>query len=185
MAGLINNLLNISKLETGTLKLERKRVKIHDLLQDAYDRINKSAFDKGVAIQLNIPPDLGSARLDKELFRIAIDNLLSNAVKYSNSGSQVTLSAQNPDTNQKMISVRDQGIGISPEDCEKVFLKYYRSSSNEVTSRSGHGLGLYLVKQIVEMHHGAVTVNSELGKGTEFRITFKAQPVQLEESDDL
>lgn len=185
MAGLINNLLNISKLETGTLKLDRKRVKIHDLLQDAIDRMNKNAFDKGITIELNMPPDLGSARLDKDLFRIAIDNLLSNAIKYSNPGSRVILSAQNPDNDLMTITVRDQGIGISAEDCEKVFLKYYRSNSSDVTSRSGHGLGLYLVKQIIEMHHGAVSVSSELGKGTEFCISFKAQPVLLEESRSL
>jgi signal transduction histidine kinase len=78
------------------------------------------------------------------------------------------------------ISVSDQGIGISPEDCARVFEKYYRSDSKEVTSRSGHGLGLYLAKRIVELHHGTVSIQSELGKGTEFSIQFEAQPARLE-----
>ena len=68
-----------------------------------------------------------------------------------------------------------------PEDSEKVFHKYYRANNSETAQRSGHGLGLYLAKQIVELHHGAITVNSDLGKGTEFIITFTAQQVQLEE----
>ncbi len=184
MTGLINNLLNISKMDSGTLQLVRKRVKLHDLMQDAFDSMSNNALGKGVELELKIPPDLGSVRLDKDLFRIAIDNLLSNAIKYSNPGGKVTVSAQNLDNDQMQISVRDQGIGISPEDCEKVFLKYYRANNSETASRSGHGLGLYLAKQIVSLHHGTITVNSEPGKGSEFIITFKAQPVQLEESQD-
>ncbi len=182
MAGLINNLLNISKMETGTLQLVRKRVKVHDLLQDAFNSMNNNALGKGIELALMIPPDLGSVRLDKDMFRIAIDNLLSNAIKYSNPGGKITLSTQALDDDQIQISVRDQGIGISPEDSEKIFHKYYRANNSETELRSGHGLGLYLAKQIIELHHGSISVNSELGKGTEFIITFKAQPVQLEES---
>lgn len=184
MTGLINNLLNISKMDSGTLHLVRKRVKLHDLMQDAFDSMSNNALGKGVELELKIPPDLGSVRLDKDLFRIAIDNLLSNAIKYSNPGGKVTVSAQNLDNDQMQISVRDQGIGISPEDCEKVFLKYYRANNSETASRSGHGLGLYLARQIISLHHGTITVNSDSGKGSEFIITFKAQPVQLEESQD-
>ncbi len=179
-AQLINNLLNISKLETGTLPIERQRVKLQDLLQEIADSMSKSARARQVQVELKTPPDLGSARLDKDLFRIAIDNLLSNAVKYSRPGGRVILGAEKLPDDQMKISVSDEGIGISPEDCEKVFEKYYRSDSKEVTSRSGHGLGLYLAKRIVELHHGTVSMRSELGKGTEFSIQFEAQPARLE-----
>jgi len=179
-AQLINNLLNISKLETDTLPIERQRVKIQDLLQEIVDSMSKSARARQVQVELKIPPDLGSARLDKDLFRIAIDNLLSNAIKYSRPAGRVILNAEKLPENQMKISISDQGIGISPEDCERVFEKYYRSGSKEVTSRSGHGLGLYLAKRIVELHHGTISVHSELGKGTEFSIQFEAQPARLE-----
>jgi PAS domain S-box-containing protein len=182
MAGLINNLLNISKLETGALQAARKRVKLNELLQSAFDRANHHACGKGITLELDSGSDLGAVRLDKELFRIALDNLLSNAIKYSNPGGKVTLKAQWVGHEQIQIIVRDQGIGISPEDCAKVFLKYYRSDSQEATARSGHGLGLYLAKQIVSLHHGVLSVHSELGKGTEFIITFEALAVPLEES---
>ena len=185
MAVLINNLLNISKAETGTLQLVRSRVKMHDLLQDVFDSMSSHALGKGIELELKIPPDLGSVRLDKEMFRIAINNLVSNAIKYSNPGSKVTLSARTLDDDRMQISVRDQGIGIGRDEIDKVFLKYYRVGSSETASRSGHGLGLYLAKQIIELHHGSIAVNSELGKGTEFIVTFKAQPVQLEESQAL
>ncbi len=184
MASLISNLLNISKLETGTLRLSRKRVKVHDLLQDCFDTFINHAHGKGINLELRIPPDLGSARLDKELLRIAIDNLLSNAIKYSDPGGHVCLSAALLDDNQMQISIRDKGIGISPEDCKMVFDKYFRASNSETVARSGHGLGLYLAKQIVELHHGEISIVSKPGEGTEFIIKFKAQPVNLEENPD-
>jgi PAS domain S-box-containing protein len=162
MSGLINNLLNISKMDSGTLHPVYKRVKLHDLMQDAFDSMINNALGKGVELELKIPPDLGSVRLDKDLFRIAIDNLLSNAIKYSDPGGRITVSAQNMDNDQMTISVRDQGIGISAEDCEKIFLKHYRASNSETTSRSGHGLGLYLARQIILLHHGTITALSRL-----------------------
>lgn len=183
MTGLINNLLNISKLENGTMQLARTRVKMHDLLQDSFETMLSHALGKGIQLNINIPPDLGSVKLDKNLFRIAIDNLLSNAIKYSNAGGNIMLSAQLlDDSNQIQVSVRDQGIGIAAEDREKIFDKYFRAANRETAARSGHGLGLYLVKQIVDLHQGTIAVKSEPGKGSEFTVTFKAQPVNLEES---
>ena len=179
-AHLINNLLNISKLEAGTLPIERQRVKIQDLLRDIVDSMIKNARARQVELELKIPPDLGSARLDKDLFRIAVDNLLNNAVKYSRPGGRVVLNAERLPENRMKISVSDQGIGISPEDCARVFDKHYRSGAKEVAARSGHGLGLYLAKRIVELHHGAISVHSELGKGSEFSIEVEAQPARLE-----
>ena len=182
IANLVNNLLNISKIETGAMKLNRKRVKIQDLLENTFDYMRSQALGKGISLDLQLPSELGSVRLDKDMFRIAINNLVTNAIKYSDAGSTVTLGARILDDEQMQISVKDQGIGISSEDQAKIFLKYYRASNENSASRSGHGLGLYLAKQIIEMHHGVITVNSEIGKGTEFTVTFKAQPVQLEES---
>jgi PAS domain S-box-containing protein len=179
-ASLISNLLNAFKLEAGTLPLERQRVKINDLLADAAHSLRRAAQGRQVAVELKIAPDLGSAKLDKDLFRIAIDNLLGNAIKYSQAGGRVTLGAERLADDQVRIDVTDEGIGISTEESEKVFQKYYRSSSKEVASRSGHGLGLYLAKRIVELHHGTISVHSELGKGTQFSIEFEAATAPLE-----
>ena len=181
-AALINNLLNISKLETGTLPIERQRVRLAELLRDSAEKMSKNADTKGVKLELKIPPDLESLALDKELFRIAIDNLLSNAIKYSDPGGKVTLTATHLNDQELRISVQDQGIGMSAEDCKKVFDKYYRSGDPLAVSRSGHGLGLYLARQIVELHHGKLSVASELGKGTEFAIEFSVQTARLRET---
>jgi signal transduction histidine kinase len=185
MTSLINNLLNISKMESGSLKPERKRVKLHELMRDAFEGMLNRSLGGQVELELNVPSDLGSVRLDKELFRVAIDNLLSNAIKYSNPGGKVTVSASALEDGQIQIRVRDRGIGIGPDDLGRIFAKHYRASNPETESRSGHGLGLFLARQIIELHHGTISVNSELGKGTEFVITFKAQPVQLEVSEAL
>jgi signal transduction histidine kinase len=79
------------------------------------------------------------------------------------------------------ITVSDDGIGIAEDETEKVFDKYYRSKSQEVAARTGHGLGLYLAKRIVELHHASISVQSELGKGTQFALEFEATAVPLEQ----
>jgi PAS domain S-box-containing protein len=179
-SSLITNLLNVFKLEAGTLPLERQRVKINDLLAEAARSLRRTAQSKQVELEIKIPPDLGSAKLDKQLFRIAIDNLVSNGIKYSRPGGRVTLGAERLPGDRIRLNVTDDGIGISTEESEKVFHKYYRSSSKEVAARSGHGLGLYLVKRIVELHHGSICVHSELGKGTQFSVEFEAATAPLE-----
>jgi len=179
-AALIANLLNVFKLDAGTLPIERQRVKINDLLREVAHSLGKAAQGRKVQLELKIPPDLGSARLDKDLFRIAIDNLVGNAIKYSRPGGGVTLSAERLSHGDLKISVTDDGIGISSEDAEKIFDKYYRSSSKEVAASGGHGLGLYLAKRIVELHNGTISVESELGKGTHFSIQLEAATAPLE-----
>jgi len=178
---LITNLLNVFKLEAGTMPLERQRVKLHELLADVAHSMAKSAQSREVALELKIPPDLGAANLDKELFRIAVDNLVGNAIKYSGAGGRVTLGAERLANDHVRITVTDQGIGIAEEETERVFEKYYRSKSKEVAARTGHGLGLYLAKRIIEMHHASISVQSELGKGTQFAIEFEATAVPLEQ----
>jgi PAS domain S-box-containing protein len=181
-AALINNLLNISRLDAGTLPIARQRVKLAELLQDSADKMSKNAATKAVTLERKIGNDLESVELDKELFRIAIDNILSNAIKYTDAGGKVTLSAARLEDRDIRISVRDSGIGMSPEDCQSVFNKYFRSADPQVATRSGHGLGLYVARQIVELHHGGLSVESDLGKGTEFTIQFSAHDARLLEA---
>ena len=180
-AALINNLLNISKLEAGTLPITRQRVRLAELLRDSAEKVRTHSDAKGVQLEIKISPDLESIALDKELFRIAIDNLLSNAIKYSDSGSTITLTAARQNDNEMRISIRDQGIGMSPEDCKHAFEKFFRSSDSSAALRSGHGLGLHLAMQIVELHHGKLSISSEVGKGTEFTIVFPIQSARLQE----
>ncbi|WP_137173059.1 cell wall metabolism sensor histidine kinase WalK [Massilia sp. HP4] len=173
MNALVGNLLNVSKLETGSMSPERNRVRLDDLLRDAHDQALPRAEGKQLRVLLDLPRELEAVAIDKDLFRIALNNLLTNAIKYNRPGGSVTLAARNED-NEIVISVRDTGIGIPTADQGRIFDKFYRvSESDAPVKRGGHGLGLYLAAQIVELHHGRIVLDSEPGVGSTFSIHLK------------
>jgi len=173
MNALVGNLLNVSKLETGSMSPERNRVRLDDLLRDAYDQALPRAEGKQLRVLLDLPRELEAVAIDKDLFRIALNNLLTNAIKYNRPGGSVTLAARNED-NEIVISVRDTGIGIAPADQGRIFDKFYRVSEGDApVKRGGHGLGLYLAAQIVELHHGRIVLDSEPDVGSTFSIHLK------------
>jgi signal transduction histidine kinase len=169
LAGLINNLLNITRIENGSLDLKRQRVKLADLLRDAFDNVSRSGRGVELGFELDVPRELGHVNVDKDLLRIAINNLLTNAIKYNRPGGRVTLAAEET-AEVVRIRVRDTGIGIAEADRPRVFEKFFRSEDAQVRERTGHGLGLALVKDIVELHGGSLSVESEPGVGSEFVI---------------
>ena len=173
MNALVGNLLNVSKLESGSMSPERNRVRLDDLLRDAYDQALTRAEGKGLRMQLDLPRELEAVAIDKDLFRIALNNLLTNAIKYNRPGGSVTLAARNGD-NDIVISVRDTGIGIPAADQGRIFDKFYRVSEGDAPiKRGGHGLGLYLAAQIVELHHGRMELDSAPGVGSTFSVHLK------------
>jgi len=169
LSDLINNLLSITKIEMGSLGIERKRVRLRELLEDSFETVSRGAASQTMKFELDLPHDLSAVAVDKDLLRIAINNLLTNAVKYNKSDGTVTLSAE--ETDQTIwISVADTGIGIAPEEKDRIFDKFYRSDSGEVRERAGHGLGLSLANDIVKLHNGSLSVESKLNAGSEFVI---------------
>ncbi len=176
---LINNLLSITKIEMGSMDINRQRVKLKDLLEDVFATIKRTGSNKKLDFVIDVPGDLSSLYIDKDLMRIALNNLLSNAVKYSNHTGSIILSAEESD-GYIHIKVADSGIGVSEEDQQFIFDKFYRSDSENARARTGHGLGLSLVKDIVNLHHGRIDINSTLGNGTEFIITIENNAALLE-----
>ena len=176
---LINNLLSITKIEMGSMNINRQRVKITDLLDDAFTSIKRAGTNKQLEYILDVPGDISSLYIDKELMRIAINNLLSNAVKYSDDIGTITLSATE-DENTVSITITDTGIGIKENEQQFIFDKFYRSDTKEARSRTGHGLGMSLVKDIVNLHHGSIRINSEVGEGTEITIFLENNAALLE-----
>ena len=179
MNSLVNNLLNVSKLEMGSMRPERHRVKLDELLRDAWTQARTRAEARGIRLDLQVSRELAAVSVDKDLFRIALNNLLNNAIKYNQAGGSVVLAADEADTDV-VIAVRDSGIGMSPEDTARVTEKFYRVRETGAEQRGGHGLGLYLTNQIVELHHGRLTIESELGHGSVFSIHLKKMPALVE-----
>lgn len=172
LTNLINNLLNISKIEAGSINLNMQRVKLAEFLNDTYDSVARSGQNRHIHFQLNVPGSLPNIQFDKELIRIALNNVLTNAVKYNNPGGSVILCAEET-AEHVVIKISDTGIGIAKEDQQRIFEKFYRSGDEQVTQRSGHGLGLALAKEIIHLHHGTLVLQSEPGQGSEFTISLK------------
>ncbi len=181
MTMLINNLLSITQMEMGVMNLERKRVRLHDLLKDAFSSVSRIAKEKHIKFKLNVPENLSAVDIDKDLMRVAINNLLTNAVKYNRDNGEVSLTAE--ESNDSLtISVKDTGIGISREDQAKVFEKFFRSDDDEARQRGGQGLGLALASDIIRLHNGNITLNSAVDEGSEFIIEIKKSKVKLEQA---
>lgn len=179
MNSLVNNLLNVSKLEMGSMRPERHRVKLDDMLRDAWQQARSRAESKGIRLDLQVSRELAAVSIDKDMFRIALNNLLNNAIKYNQPGGTVVLAADEGDSDV-VIAVRDSGIGMSPEDTAHVTEKFFRVRETGTEQRGGHGLGLYLTNQIIELHHGRLTIDSELGHGSVFSIHLKKMPALVD-----
>ena len=119
--------------------------------------------------------------VDKDLIRIAITNLLSNAVKYNRDDGTIELKIQETD-DAVQIRVADSGIGISDEEAAKIFDKFYRSSDERVQAIGGHGLGLALTKQIIELHHGSLSLDRDRAEGTEFIINLWKEAISVRQA---
>ena len=169
LSALVSNMLNITKMEAGSLSLDRQRIRLRDLLEDVFNHISKSSNAGELEFELSLPRELSAVSVDKDVLRIALNNLLSNAIKYSEPGGKVMFSATETDDAIE-IRVTDTGLGIAVEDQERIFEKFYRSDDEEVRNRGGHGLGLPLAKDIIELHQGQLSVESTPGEGAEFII---------------
>ena len=181
VGALIGNLLNITRIEMGSMDLQKTRIRMRDFLKDAFEHISHNARGKNLNFELALPMDLPPIRIDKDLLRVAINNLLTNAIKYNEDGGTVELSAEETD-NAVVIRVKDTGVGISQEDCGRIFDRFYRGNSAQVAQAGGHGLGLALARDIVALHDGSLSVESEPGKGSEFIITLRKEAGLLQQA---
>ncbi|NNF67793.1 MAG: PAS domain-containing protein, partial [Gammaproteobacteria bacterium] len=170
LAGLVRNLLSITQIEMGGMQPTMSRSRVRDLLVDLFQQFEVSDNEKGLHFELNLPQEISAMDLDKDLMRVALTNLLTNAIKYNKPGGTVKMTAVETDQ-ALVISVSDDGIGISDEDKLKVFDKFYRSEDEQVRERSGHGLGLSLARDIVHLHGGDLTVQDSETNGSEFVVT--------------
>jgi|SRR5438445_2387470 len=173
MAKLIDDLAAVGRLEEPDKVLRRERYPVDQLIKDAVDVVRAEALAKKIAIIERIDPSRSTIQVDIDRMRVALQNLLSNAVKYSPPESSVEIRVE-PQRGALTIVVEDQGYGIPAEELPHIFNKYYRGVTPETQNTPGTGLGLYIVKQIAELHGGRVEVVSNRGKGSTFRLRLEA-----------
>jgi len=166
---LIEDILNISRIESGLIKIEKKPVSLTILIEEQLQMIKSAAGEKNIKIIGQKPIVFDQVYADKDMISQVIVNLLSNAVKYTPAGGKVIIGTEVDETaNLVRVSITDTGVGIPEDEIEHVFDKFYRVGANKKQAK-GTGLGLNLVKQIVEkVHDGRVFVTSKVGVGSTF-----------------
>ena len=170
LLSLINDILDLSKIEAGRMDLEISSFDLPSALSNAMTLVRERAQRHAIALGLEVDPRLGEFRADERKFKQIVLNLLSNAVKFTPDGGRVDVSARATDGGIE-IAVRDTGIGIAPDDQEAVFEEFKQVGRDYTRKAEGTGLGLALTKRFVELHGGAIRLQSTPGKGSTFTIT--------------
>jgi len=175
LLSLINDILDLSKIEAGRMDLELTRFSVPLALENALTLVKERAARHGIMVSLNVDPQVGEITADERKFKQVVLNLLSNAVKFTPEGGRIDIRAGLADGVVE-VAVSDTGIGIAPEDQEAIFEEFRQVGTDYARKREGTGLGLTLARRFVELHHGTLHVQSELGKGSTFTVTLPVGP---------
>ncbi len=167
---LINDILDISKIEQGPIPLRRVPLDPAELCRVAAQGVAAFAAGRGIALDLTLPDELPPINADRDRALQVLTNLLSNAIKFSNSGQHVTISAE-PVSGAVCFAVRDEGRGIAPEHHARIFERFQQLDSSSTREVGGTGLGLAICKALIEEHGGRIWLESALGKGATFSFT--------------
>ena len=181
LARLIDDMLNMSKMEVGNLVLNKSLVRTRKLLDDAVNGVHSAAKNKSIELAAEIPDDLPDVEADKEMVRVVITNLLGNGIKYTQDGGRVFLTAEVAAAAESdgghetlVITVTDNGPGIPEDEQDKVFEKFYRAESACQQKVVGNGLGLALAREIATLHGGDIKLQSTVGEGSKFSFLLPA-----------
>ncbi|MDP4115078.1 MAG: PAS domain S-box protein [Bacteroidota bacterium] len=171
MLSLVNSLLDWTRLQTGRIKFEPEKVRINTIIEDSINSMQGAAFQKKIKLHSLLDEKL-YVFVDRNLILQVFNNLISNAIKFTNSGGKITISAApSKRTRFYEFCVQDTGIGISNENLDNLFKVDTKYTSEGTAGERGSGLGLSLVKEIIEKHGGNIWVNSKEGEGSEFTFT--------------
>ena len=167
---LVNDLLNVSRIEEGKFGFNFETADFKEVLNTAISNIDTLATKNHQELIIKIPPKLPKIFLDKERIIMVIQNLLSNAIKYTPEYGKIQVVIE-VDKQYLHVKIKDQGVGVPAEDQPKLFSKFFRAANVVKLETEGSGLGLFMVKNIIEKHKGQVSLKSEEGKGTEVDFT--------------
>lgn len=178
LTALVNDLLDISRIESGRIELNLKPVLIQEVVDQVVSSLQPRASSRDLEIRVEVSPDLPAVWGDSDRIAQILINLVGNAIQYTPPGGEITISARV--RGEKMeVSVADTGIGISEENQKKIFDRFFRADDPLVQETPGTGLGLPITASLVEMHGGEIWVESELGEGSTFTFTLPlAEAVQ-------
>jgi signal transduction histidine kinase len=178
LLNLINDILDLAKVEAGRMELQPSTFELPVLLENAASMVRERANRQGIGLSVAADDSAADMEGDERKVKQILFNLLSNAVKFTPSGGKVTLAAR-ATGDQVVISVRDTGIGIRPEDQERIFEEFYQVGASR--TQEGTGLGLALTRRLVELHGGQLTVESEPGVGSTFTVTMPRHQAGVEQ----
>lgn len=167
---IINNLLDISRLEAGDRKLNYEEIDIASLIGDVRMSLISLASHKKISLEVKVDTSLENIRADRTKLRQILYNLMNNAIKFTPDKGRVIVSACK-EKGELEIKVSDNGIGLSKENNEKIFMPFTQADSSTARRYGGTGLGLYIVKNFIDIHGGKIWVDSEVGKGSTFVFT--------------
>jgi len=175
LLSLINDILDLSKIEAGKMELELTRFDLPAAIDNALTLVKGRAANHGITLTPDVDRRLGEFVADERKLKQVLVNLLSNAVKFTPEGGRVEIRAVRADGSVE-IAVSDTGIGIAAEDQELIFEEFRQAGGDYTRKREGTGLGLALARRFVELHGGRIWVKSELGKGSTFTFTLPERP---------
>jgi two-component system phosphate regulon sensor histidine kinase PhoR len=174
---IVNDLLDVSKIEDGRFGYQFKEVNFIEFIEKMLGEAAAFASKYGVNVYFEKPAELISLTIDPDKLGIALNNLIDNAIKYNLKNGSVTLKIERvPNEPYLEVSVADTGLGVPPGDIQKLFTKFFRSDNVMRVETEGSGLGLYIVRNIVQRHGGKIWVESELNRGTTFHFTLPTDP---------
>ncbi len=170
LARFVDDLLSISSMEVGSLAVDRQKVETARLFEEVLAKVQPLIQAKDQNFEVRLPEKMSDLQLDKEKMIAVLVNLLGNAAKYTPAGGHVSLKVK-LDESKLQIAVSDSGVGIAANEIPLVFEKFFRSADQRVQAESGTGLGLSLAREVVRMHGGDITVESQLDQGSTFLVT--------------
>ena len=178
LSNLINDILDISRIESGRIEIKHEPIDYRKIVADTLRLMRAAADEKHVVMDASLPESIPPVRGDTDKVTQVLTNLVSNAIKYTPAGGWVKVLLEVEDDTTVTTCVADSGIGIAPEDEKKLFQKFFRADNSSTREAGGTGLGLVIAKSIVELLGGAIWVESEVGRGSRFYFTL---PLSLED----
>jgi signal transduction histidine kinase len=179
---LINDLLDLAKIESGKIEVKSSRVSLSGLVHDVAEALRPVAAEKIIALETTIREPSILVWADRDKINQVLTNLIGNAIKFTPVQGRITVSASRNGKESVQVSVSDTGPGVLPDEKEKIFAKFYQIAEVNGESSKGTGLGLAIAKALVELHGGKIWVESESGHGSTFSFTL---PVSGPQSSGL